>query len=131
VRINIRKILVFIGMFFISLLILQVKSYAGNFSVSCSPSGTVEPNSKVTISITGNNATGRVKLTGSNITLDTSSVWIEDNTKTVTGTVRSKWRNGKNYSDYSRCFGFNNRRANGWNKVYFNYDKEKARASKK
>ena len=84
-KINNKKILVFIGIFFTLLLIMQVKSYAGSFSISCYPSGTVEPGSTVTISITGNNATGKVNITATNITLNNSSVWIEDNTKTITG----------------------------------------------
>lgn len=84
-KINNKKILVFIGIFFTLLLIMQVKSYAGSFSISCSPSGTVEPGSQVTISITGNNATGKVSITATNITLSSSTVWIEDNTKTITG----------------------------------------------
>lgn len=84
-KINNKKILVCIGIFFTLLLIMQVKSYAGSFSISCSPSGTVEPGSQVTISITGNNATGKVSITATNITLSSSTVWIEDNTKTVTG----------------------------------------------
>lgn len=82
-----KKILSMLGIFLFVIMLLQIKSYAGSFSISCSPSGTAEPGAKVTISVTGNNATGRINLSGTNITLSQSSVWVENNTVTLTGTT--------------------------------------------
>lgn len=65
---------------------ITIKSYAGSFSVSTSASS-AEPGSTVTIKVTGNNATGRINLSGSNISLSTSSVWVENGTQTLTGTL--------------------------------------------
>lgn len=65
---------------------ITIKSYAGSFGISVNP-GTAEPNSTVTISITGTNATGRINVTGNNIKLSSGSVWVENNTQTITGTI--------------------------------------------
>lgn len=67
-------------------LLFTIKCYAGSFSISATPT-TVEPNATVTIKITGNNVTGRINLTATNISLSASSVWVENNTQTVTGIV--------------------------------------------
>lgn len=65
---------------------LSIKCYAGSFSVSTSTK-TAEPGSTISINITGNNATGRINLSGSNISLSSSAVWVENGTQTITGTI--------------------------------------------
>lgn len=85
-KINKSKMNKIILLSLIFMLFVAVKSYAGSFSISTTPA-TAEPNSAVTISITGSNATGRINLSGSNISLSGSSVWVENNTQTITGTL--------------------------------------------
>lgn len=74
-------ITILIGLIFI----LQIKSYAGSFSIS-SPSE-AEPSETVTITITGTNIYGKVNLKGTNIVLSESSIWLDSNTQTVTGKI--------------------------------------------
>lgn len=64
--------------------ILGSTIYATTFNISGASSG--EPNSKVTITISGD-FVGRVNLSVSNGTLSASKVWIENNSQTVTVTL--------------------------------------------
>ena len=59
---------------------------AGSFSVSVSNSS-VTVGDKVTISVTGNNAYGKVSIETSSGTLSANNVFLENNTKTVTLTT--------------------------------------------
>ncbi len=79
-----RKINKIISLTFIFLICITIKSYAGSFGISVSPSS-AEPGSTVTVRITGNNATGRIDVKGSNIQLGQGYVWVENNTQTITG----------------------------------------------
>ena len=79
---KVHKIIIMIIILFFA---VTIKCYAGSIGVSTS--GTAEPGSTVTIKVSGNNATGRVNLSGKNIKLSSSSVWVENNTQTVTGTI--------------------------------------------
>lgn len=85
-KINMNKVCKIMVLSAILMFIAAVKSYAGSFGISAAP-GSAEPNSTITISVSGNNATGRINLSGSNIRLNKSSVWVENNTQTVTGTL--------------------------------------------
>lgn len=85
---SLKKKILIICMFIIVFLLMQSKCYAvGSFSISSSPSSNVEPGTSVTIKITANNVTGQISLTGTNITLSESVIWVEDDTVTVTGTI--------------------------------------------
>ena len=71
------------------ILILITKTNAlGGFSISSSKSSINEGES-VTLSIKGNNAYGKVNITATNAKVDPSSVFLQNNTKTVTITSTS------------------------------------------
>lgn len=71
---------------FIALFAIEIKSYAGSFSIHASET-TVESGTTVTIYVTGNNAYGKINLTGTNIALSSNSVWVDENTQSVTGKI--------------------------------------------
>ena len=66
----------------------SLKSYAASFSVSAPSS--VQPGQSFTITITGNSATGRIDVQASNATLNASSVWVENNSQSITATAGSE-----------------------------------------
>lgn len=80
---NIVKILI---MVVISLFIIEIKAYAGSFSIRASET-TAEPGTTITIYVTGNSAYGKINLTGTNIALSSNSVWVDENTQSVTGKI--------------------------------------------
>ena len=66
---------------------LTINSYAaGSISISAS-SSTVNVGEKVTLSISGNNAYGKVNISATNATLSASSVFLQNDTKQVTLTA--------------------------------------------
>lgn len=66
----------------------SLKSYAASFSVSAPSS--VQPGQSFTITITGNSATGRIDVQASNATLNSSYVWVENNSQSITATAGSE-----------------------------------------
>lgn len=66
----------------------SLESYAASFSVSAPSS--VQPGQSFTITITGNSATGRIDVQASNATLNASSVWVENNSQSITATAGSE-----------------------------------------
>ena len=70
----------------ITILAFELKIYAASFFIAASAT-TVEPNSDVTITITGNNVYGKIDLKGTNITLSESSVWLDSNVKMISGKI--------------------------------------------
>ncbi len=66
----------------------SLESYAASFSVSAPSS--VQPGQSFTITITGNSATGRIDVQVSNATLNSSYVWVENNSQSITATAGSE-----------------------------------------
>ena len=66
----------------------SLESYAASFSVSAPSS--VQPGQSFTITITGNSATGRIDVQASNATLNSSYVWVENNSQSITATAGSE-----------------------------------------
>lgn len=83
---NIKKITILFTLFIGIILLGTIKSYSGSISISSSTKN-VEPGKTFTVTITGNNATGKVTLTGSNCKLSSSSTWVENNSQTITVTA--------------------------------------------
>lgn len=75
------KIIIFISIFF-GIVVLQNTVKAESISISAS-SGSVQENGSVTITVSGD-CTGRVNLSTTNGSLSESSVWIENNSRSVT-----------------------------------------------
>lgn len=71
---------------FLLLFALQIKAFAGSFSISASATE-AEPGATVTIYITTSDAYGKINLTGSKIALSSNSVWVDENTQQVTGKI--------------------------------------------
>ena len=87
------KIKIVLILFAIFISIFTIKSLA--VSISVSPSvRSIEPGQSFSVTISGNDATGRVNISVSGGTASTSSVWIENNSQTISvtagtsGTVR-------------------------------------------
>ncbi len=83
------KIRNIVKIFFISLLLLftmQIKAFAGSFSIRASTTE-VEPDATVTIYITTSDTYGQINLSGINIALSSNSVWVDENTQQVTGKI--------------------------------------------
>ncbi len=71
------------------IIMLATKSYAtGSFTISASKN-TINSGESVTLSITGNNAYGEVTIMATNATVNASSRFLENDTKTVTITSNS------------------------------------------
>ena len=71
----------------VTLLILKITpSYAGSIGISSSTKS-VEAGQSFKVTISGNNAVGSVKITGSNCKVSESSIWLEDNSQTITVTA--------------------------------------------
>ena len=75
------KIIIFISIF-LGIVVLQNTVKAESISISAS-SGSVQENGSVTITVSGD-CTGRVNLSTTNGSLSESSVWIENNSRSVT-----------------------------------------------
>lgn len=76
-------------LFIIMILILVTKTYAaGSFSISSSKT-TINKGESVTLSIKGNNAYGEINITATNAKVSLSSVFLQNDTKTVTVTSTS------------------------------------------
>lgn len=85
---KINKILL-CGIFAISFLIGNfINIQAASFSISTSKSS-VQPGQSFTVTVTGNDCVGRVDFVASNGTLSSSSVWVENNSASVTVTAGS------------------------------------------
>ena len=78
----IKKIILFFVL--MTMFILNTKTYAaGSFSISASNT-TINKDESITLSIKGNNAYGKVNITATNATLSASSVFLQNDTQTVT-----------------------------------------------
>ena len=66
----------------------SLESYATSFSVSAPSS--VQPGQSFTITIKGNSVTGRIDVQVSNATLNSSYVWVENNSQSITATAGSE-----------------------------------------
>ena len=82
------KINIIFCIFILSIILIGVKSYAVSISVSPSKS-TVSPGQSFSVTISGNDATGKVNISVSGGSASTSSVWIENNSQTITVTAGS------------------------------------------
>lgn len=82
------KINIIFCIFILSIILIGVKSYAVSISVSPSKS-TVSPGQSFSVTISGNDATGKVNISVSVGSASTSSVWIENNSQTITVTAGS------------------------------------------
>ena len=82
------KINIIFCIFILSIILIEVKSYAVSISVSPSKS-TVSPGQSFSVTISGNDATGKVNISVSGGSASTSSVWIENNSQTITVTAGS------------------------------------------
>jgi hypothetical protein len=80
------KINIIFCIFILSIILIGVKSYAVSISVSPSKS-TVSPGQSFSVTISGNDATGKVNISVSGGSASTSSVWIENNSQTITVTA--------------------------------------------
>lgn len=81
----IKSILIFIAILFI---FSSISYAAGNISLSSSKS-TIDKGESVTLYIKGNNAYGKVVVTATNATVNTSSVFLQNDTQQVTVTSNS------------------------------------------
>lgn len=72
-------------LFFVAILIFfnAISYAAGNFSISVSKS-TIDKGESVTLTITGNNAYGVVNISATNATVSPSTVFLQNDSKTVT-----------------------------------------------
>ncbi len=84
------KVLIFLGIILSSMIIFSKQSNAASFSVKAS-SSSVNVGDKYTVTITGNNVTGKFTIKGNgNVTLNSAtSVWIENNSTTVSVTAKN------------------------------------------
>ena len=80
------KIKIILILFAILVSCLAIKSLAVSISVSPSVSS-VEPGKSFSVTISGSDATGRVNISVSGGTASSSSVWIENNSQTITVTA--------------------------------------------
>ena len=82
------KINIIFCIFILSIILIGVKSYAVSISISPSKS-IVSPGQSFSVTISGNDATGKVNISVSGGSASTSSVWIENNSQTITVTAGS------------------------------------------
>ena len=87
---SIIKILIFIGMILISMIVVSNQSNASSFTVTSSASS-VNVGDNYTITIKGDNVTGKFSIKGNeNVSINSStSVWIENNSASVSVTAKS------------------------------------------
>ena len=80
------KLILLLSITFI--ILLSAKIFAASISVSPSTSS-VSPGGTFTVTISGSDATGRVNISASNGSVSQSSVWVENNSQSVTVTAGS------------------------------------------
>ena len=82
------KLKIIIALFIILISCFAIKSLAVSISVSPSVSS-IEPGKTFSVTISGNDATGRVNVSVSGGTASSSSVWVENNSQSISVTAGS------------------------------------------